>query len=168
MNYIGQAIGIVAIIISVLIYYQHSRAKMVFFKLITDVLWVLHHLLIFSYTAAATTGIAIIREIVFLRGKKSRLGHVLNIVIFSIMFVTVSLFTWKDVFSFFPALASVLATVAFGSDREKLIRVFAFISSVSMLFYGIHYCSIPTIINEVLVESSIAVILYKEHKTKGL
>lgn len=167
MNYIGQAIGIAAIVVSMLIYYQRSRARMVFFKLITDVLWVLHHLSIFSYTAAATTGIAIFRELVFLRKERSVFSNAFCIVAFSVMFCFASAFTWKDGFSVFPAIGSVLSSVAFGSDRVKLIRIFAFISSVSMMIYGIHYCSVPTIINEVLVEISIAVTMYKERRMKG-
>lgn len=166
MNYIGQFIGIIAIIVSFFIYIQKSRGKMVFLKLVTDFLWVAHHFSISSYTAAVTTGIAVFRELAFLK-KSKNVRDTLEILIFSVLFVLSSVFTWKDWFSIFPSAASVLSTIAFGSDRIKLIRIFAFLSSVCMLIYGIHYFSIPTVINEILVESSIIIALIKRHKTKG-
>lgn len=166
MNYIGQLVGIAAIIVSLFIYIQPSRYRMVFLKLITDLLWLLHHASILSYTAVATTGIAIFREIVFLPERKNKYNSVI-LFVFSVFFVVGAIFTWKDGFSVFPAIASVLSTVAFGSNNVRLIRIFAFMSSVCMFIYGIHYFSIPTIINEVLVESSIIISFARERKLKG-
>lgn len=166
MNYIGQLVGIAAIIVSLFIYIQPNRYRMVFLKLVTDFLWVLHHVSILSYTAVATTGIAIFREIVFLPERKSKYNNVI-LFVFSVLFVAAAIFTWKDGFSVFPAIASVLSTVAFGSNKVRLIRIFAFMSSVCMFIYGIHYFSIPTMINEVLVESSIIISFARERKMKG-
>lgn len=166
MNYIGQLIGIAAIGVSSLIYIQKSRLKMVIMKLVTDVLWVLHHISIMSYTAAATTGIAIIREIVFLR--KHKKSHEIYILIgFSALFTAAAVFTWRDCFSVFPAVGSVLSTLAFGSKEVRLIRFFAFLSSVCMMIYGIHYISIPTIINECLVQTSIIASFVQVHRNSG-
>lgn len=166
MNYIGQIIGIFAIAVSTFIYIQPSRYRMVLLKLVTDFLWLAHHFLIFSYPAAATTGIAILREILLLPRRKS-IGKEPILIGFSVLFAAAAVFTWKDGFSVLPATASILATVAFGSDRVRLIRIFGFMSSVCMLVYGLHYFSIPTMINEVLVESSIIISLLQERKAKG-
>ena len=166
MIYIGQTIGVLAIIVSALIYIQPNRYRMVFLKLVTDFLWVAHHILIFSYPAAATTGIAILREFILLpKGKNNHNKAVL--VVFSALFAATAVFTWKDSFSVLPAIASVLSTVAFGSSKIRLIRIFAFMSSVCMFVYGLHYFSIPTIINEILVEGSIIFSLVQEKKAKG-
>lgn len=163
MNYIGQLVGIIAIGVSFLIYIQTSRYKMVLLKLVTDVLWVAHHFLIFSYTAAATTGISALRELVFLPKKKNTYNGII-LFLFSLLFVTVAMLTWKDNFSIFPAIASVLATLAFGSNRVNLIRFFAFLSSICMLIYGVHYFSVPTVINEILTQASIIISFIKERK----
>lgn len=163
MNYIGQLIGIAAIGVSSLIYIQKSRIRMVLMKLVTDVLWVLHHISILSYTAAATTGIAIIREVVFLR-KHKKSYEICILIGFSALFTAAAVFTWRDVFSVFPAVGSVLSTLAFGSKEVRLIRFFAFLSSVCMMIYGIHYISIPTIINECLVQTSIIASFVQAHR----
>lgn len=165
MNYTGQLIGIAAIAVSFFIYIQTKRYRMVMMKLITDFLWFAHHVSIFSYTAAATTAIAVLRELIFLR-KDKRTHGVAVLIVFSLLFILSSVLTWKDGFSALPAAASILATLAFGSDRVRLIRMFSFISSVCMFIYGIHYFSIPTVINEMLVESSIIISFVRERKAK--
>lgn len=166
MNYMGQLLGIAAMIISFFIYVQTSRCKMVMLKLVTDFLWAAHHILIASYTAAATTGIAILRELLFLP-KKERTRSLTVLAVFSVLFVAAAIFTWKDNFSVLPAIASVLLTLAFGNSKVKAIRGFAFLSSVCMLAYGIHYFSIPTIINEILVEGSVVISFIRENKKKS-
>lgn len=165
MNYIGQAIGIVAIAVSFLIYQQKSRRKMVAVKLITDFLWVAHHLSILSYPAAATTSVSVLRELLFLPEKSTGYRKFL-VPIFSVFFLSAALLTWKDIFSLFPAVASCLTTVAFGNKRVKMIRLFTLCASVSMMTYAIHYFSVPTVINEALVQGSIIVAFAKERKNK--
>lgn len=165
MNFIGQFVGMVAIAVSFFIYIQTKRYRMVLLKLITDFLWFAHHVSIFSYTAAATTVIAVFRELIFLHKDCKKHGGII-ILVFSLLFVLSALLTWRDCFSLLPAATSVLSTLAFGSDRVKLIRVFSFASSVCMFVYGIHYFSIPTIINEILVESSIIISLIRERKIR--
>lgn len=165
MNFIGQFVGMAAIAVSFFIYIQTKRYRMVLLKLITDFLWFAHHVSIFSYTAAATTVIAVFRELIFLRKDCKKHGGII-ILVLSLIFVLSALLTWRDCFSLLPAATSVLSTLAFGSDRVKLIRAFSFASSVCMFVYGIHYFSIPTIINEILVESSIIISLIRERKIR--
>lgn len=166
MNYIGQLIGIIAIGVSFLIYIQPSRFKMVLLKLVTDFLWVAHHVSISAYTAAAATGIAIIRELIFLPERKDSYNKLI-LFVFSSLFALAAVLTWKDNFSVFPAIGSILSTVAFGSYRIRLVRAFSLLSSICMLIYGIHCFSIPTVINEILVEGSIIISFVRERKMKG-
>ena len=158
---IGQIIGIIAIAVSSVIYLQRTRKKMIICKLITDLLWVIHHLCIFSYTAAATTAIAIGREFIFMQENKKWSKSPIWICIFSILFFASAIFTWKDIFSIFPPVASSLATIGFFCKKVKKIRIFSLLSSFGMMAYGIHYFSIPTILNEIIVEISIITTLIK-------
>lgn len=143
--------------VSVLIYLQRKRRNILALKLTTDVLWSMHHLLIFSYSAAATTTIAILREIVFYNYNKKWAKSTWWSVGFSTVFILAALMTWKDAFSIIPALSSILTTVAFGSKKIAITRMFAFLASVGMLFYGVHYNSAATVANECLTQLSIIV-----------
>lgn len=169
MENVGQLIGFAAMAVSTIIYWQRRRKNRLILKLTTDVLWAAHHLMIFSYSAAATTSVAIFREIVFYNYDRKWAKSKLWCVVFSIVFVLASLMTWKDIYSIVPAVSSVLTTIAFGSKKITITRAFAFLASVGMLTYGIHYNSIATVINEFLTELSIiaSIIICRSMKRKG-
>ena len=156
MQNVGQIVGFAAMAVSMLIYLQRKRKNILILKLSSDVLWALHHLMILSYTAALTTAIAIFREIVFYNYDKKWAKSRWWSVGFSLVFVMAALFTWKDAFSIIPAIGTVLTTVAFGSKRIGVTRLFAAMASIGMLFYGLHYHSFATVINECFTQISIA------------
>ena len=163
---LGQIMGIAAILVSSVIYVQPKRKLVIFLKLITDFLWIAHHLLICSYTAAATTSAAVFRELIFMQNKKWARNKAW-LYIFSAVFILSAFLARKDIFSVFPAVSSILSTVAFFSTDIKKIRIFGFASSLGMLVYGIHYFSVPTIINEIMVETSIITILIKNRRAEN-
>lgn len=128
MKNIGQIIGFFAMAVSVLIYLQRKRRNILALKLTTDVLWAMHHLLILSYSAATTT-IAIFREIVFYNYDKKWAKSKWWGIGFSMTFILASLLTWKDAFSIIPAFGTILTTIAFGNkkhDDNKNICVISF------------------------------------------
>lgn len=143
--------------VSALIYLQRKRRNILALKLTTDVLWVIHHLLIFSYSAAATTTVAIFREGVFYNYDKKWASSKWWVVGFSTVFVFAALMTWKDAFSIIPAISSILSTVAFGSKKIAITKLFAFLASIGMFVYGIHYNSMATVANECITQLSIIV-----------
>lgn len=157
MDKIGQIIGFAAMAAAVLIYPQRKRRNILTLKLSTDVLWATHHLLIFSYTAAAVSAIAIFREIVFYNYDKKWAKSKWWSVGFSVIFFLAVLLTWKDIFSIIPAVGTVFTTIAFGSEKVTVTRIFAFFASVGMLIYGVHYNSAATIANECLTQLSIII-----------
>lgn len=157
MENVGQIIGFAAMAVSVLIYLQRRRRNILALKLTTDVLWAMHHLLIFSYSAAATTTIAIFREIVFYNYDKKWAKSKWWGIGFSMAFILASLLTWKDAFSIIPAFGTILTTIAFGNKNMTITRIFASLASVGMMIYGLHYNSVPTVINECLTQLSVAV-----------
>lgn len=69
---VGQLFGFVAIGVSYFIFQQKNRKRLLVFKLIADLLWVTHFALIGGYTAMATTGVGVARELVFF-AKRQRL-----------------------------------------------------------------------------------------------
>ena len=85
--WIGQAIGVLAMLESFFIFQVADRRKMVLLKLVDDVLWIVHFILIGGYTGALTTTVALFREIVFyFRGEKKWASSLLWAVGFSIVF----------------------------------------------------------------------------------
>ena len=166
MEITAQIIGFVAMAVSIAIFWQRKRKNMLVMKLTTDVLWASHHMMIFNYTAAVTTAVAILREFVFYNYDKKWARSKWWSVVFSAVFAAAAVITWRDAYSIIPAISCILSTVAYGSKSVMKIKVFAFLASVGMLINGIHYRSLPTFVNECLTElsiiSAICITAYKE------
>ena len=114
MFWIGQAVGVFAMIESFFIFQVTDRRKMVTLKLIDDILWVAHFLLIGGYTGALTTAIAIGRELIFYCKGNARWANSIQWAFgFSLIFAACAPLTWVDIFSIFPAAASISAMWAF-------------------------------------------------------
>lgn len=158
LYWIGQVIGGLAMIESFFIYQVSERKKMVALKLLDDVLWVLHFLLIGGYTAALTTGIAIFREIVFyFRGEKKWASHTAWLIGFLLAFAACAPLTWQNIFSLFPAAASVVSTLSFWVKRTEVGKTILFPSVLCMFVYDIVYLSYSGIITQFVSIASIVI-----------
>ena len=65
MYILSQIFGFSAMIVSFFIYQQGKRKRVIFLKLITDILWVLNFIFVGGYVGALTTSVSIFREIIF-------------------------------------------------------------------------------------------------------
>ncbi len=166
MFYAAQGIGFIAIAVSFFIYLQKNRKKMLMCKLATDVLWVLHHIFISSYTAAMIASVSVFRELIFSADHKKWARSKIWILVFSILSIASAVLTWRDVYSIFPPIASIMLIVAFWNKKRGLTRIFGFISSVCMFVYGWHYYSVATVVNEVLTQASIFIAVITEKRCK--
>lgn len=114
-------------------------------------MWAAHHFLIGNTIAAITTGTAISREILLIKKRKF-----VFLIIFPILFFIPLLFTYKNITSLIPPLASSVSTFGFYNKNVRLIKVFGVSASVLMLIYGVCNNSAATVVNEFIVLSSIA------------
>ena len=157
---IGQAIGILDILFSYFIFSQKSNGSILKFKLISDLMWVVHFMLIGTYTAMATTSLSLIREILFISRDKSRaLQSKWWIAVFCIGYCLCAAVTWGGVWSIFPPIASSLATIGFWNRDVRIIRIVNLAVCVCMLVYGVATRSFATVINQIYTAASIFVIL---------
>lgn len=163
LYWIGQGVGVLAMIESFFIYQIADRRKMVAAKLIDDVLWVTHFLLIGGYTGALTTGIAIFREIVFyFRGERKWASSVWWAVGFSILFASCAPLTWSNIFSIFPATASVVSTWVFWVKDTTLGKLIQLPSAVCMFIYDIVCRSYSGTLTQIITLTSIILFFVKK------
>ena len=168
MNIIGQIIGFAAVGISVFVFQQGTMKRMSAFKLICDILWTLHFLLIGAYTGMVTTTIAILREILLINRKKvPKTDNRIFLFPFCVCFFLAGFITWKNVFSVLPVCASCIATVAFGKKDTAASRKLSLLVSFLMMVYGISVISFSTILNEILTVSSILVSFVRDKKNRA-
>ena len=157
--WIGQIIGVIAMIESFFIFQVSERKKMVILKLVDDFLWVIHFLLIGGYTGALTTSVAVIREIIFYyKGSKKWANSKWWAIGFSFIFLLCSLLTWTNVFSLLPALASSISTWVFWVDETKHAKIIQIPCVILMFIYCIVCSSYSGILTQLI--TLISIIIY--------
>ena len=156
--WIGQAIGLIAMVESFFIFQVTDRRKMVALKLLDDVLWVTHFLLIGGYTAALTTGIAVFREVIFYhRGDKKWANSIWWAFGFSVAFAACAPLTWVNIFSIFPAAASVVSTWVFWVNKTERAKLIQLPSAICMFAYTLVYSSYSGMMTQIITISSIII-----------
>lgn len=161
---IAMFFGVLGVAANVIIYQQKSGKKLLMYKLISDVIWMLHYLSLNAISGALVAGIGIIRETVFLNQNKKWAQSKLWLVLFLILSVLSAAFTWKNVFSVLPALASVLSVYSFWRSKPSLTRTLAFPISASMLTYDLACGSYMGICNEIFTLGSAIVGIFRNRK----
>lgn len=150
-------IGAMGIAANVLIYQQKSGRRLLLYKLISDILWVAHYLLLHANTVALIAAMNVFREIVFFNKNKKWAKSRLWIIFFVTYSIVSAVLTWKSAYSALPAVASILSVISFYKSDPQMSRNLAFPISASMLTYDIFCGSTMGIINELLTLASAAV-----------
>lgn len=155
---IGQILGFVGMATEFCIYQHSTKERMVLTKLAADVIWATHFFLIGGWTGAATTTVAIFREIVcyYSHSRKWAQSKVW-MYLFCVFFFCCGLFTWKGVYSLFPPICSVISTMAFWAPSPKRTKILQIPSASVMLTYNLIVNSISGATSSILSLTSIAI-----------
>ena len=158
---LASVVGALGIGANVWIYQQKTGKRLLVFKLISDVLWALHYLLLGGFSGAAIASIGIIRESIFLHQKYKWAQSRLWLLLFVGLAVGSAALTWQSPMSILPAVASLLSVFGFWRNKPTLSKILAFPISFCMLTYDIYVWSYMGIANEAftLVSATVAVIL---------
>lgn len=160
--WIGQAIGVIAMIESFFIYQVSSRRKMLALKLIDDLLWTIHFITLGGITGALTTGISITRGLVFYnKGTKKWASSPWWAVGYSLIYLACAPLTWSGISSIFPPLASAMATWGFWIDKTEHGKIIHALVAACMLAYAIVLHSYSGILTQVVTISSIVIFFIK-------
>ncbi len=166
LYYIGQAIGVIAMIESFFIYQTKNRKTMVALKLLDDVLWVTHFLMIGGYSAALTTGIAVFREIVFYnKVDKKWANYIFWPIAFSVVFAACAIVEYQSIFGFLPPMASIASTWAFWQSDGRVAKLIQFPSVLCMFVYDIVERSYAGTITQIISIISIVLFFVREARS---
>ena len=166
--WIGQAFGVIAMVVTFFIFQATDRRKMLALKLLDDLLWVTHFVLLGGYTAALTTSVAVFREMIFYyKGKKPWASNILWAIGFSLAFAACAPLTWIDIFSIFPAIASVGATWSFWANKTTHTKLIQLPVAICMFIYCTVYSSYSGMLTQIITITSIALFFARGFIKKG-
>ena len=166
---IATIIGALGIGANCIIYQQKNGKNLLMWKLISDVLWLLHYLFLNAYSGCAVALIGVFRELVFYRENKRGTKNIFYLLIFICITIFSSVLTWKGIASVFPAVASIISIAGFWKASPKISRKLAFPISTLMLSYDLTCNSYMGIVNEILTmcATTIAIVHNKRKDDKN-
>lgn len=152
--------GALGVLANAIIYQQKTGTKLLIWKICSDVLWMLHYLILGGFSAAAIAFIGIVRESIFLNKKHAWARSRLWLLLFVALSISSAVLTWQSIISILPMTASVLSVFAFYRANPVLSRILAYPISLCMMIYDIFILSHMGIINETLtlISTTIAVV----------
>ena len=110
---------------------------------ISNIINLVHYLILGAYSGCITKVIAIFRDIfIVLKEKNKRLSSVLFLIIFLLIYVGVSIYTFTNILSLFPLLAAIIYIIPTWLGNSKTVKKTALFCYVLWLIYNIYVLSI--------------------------
>lgn len=166
MNYIlGQIIGIIAFIISLIAYHYQEKKKILSTSIISNTLKLIHYLLLGATSGGLTKLIAILRDFIIIKKEKYKFLSS-NILFFDllILYVLISFLTYKNILSLLPIIASLTNFIPVWNGNTMTIKKAAFFCYLFWLIYDISISSISGIISHTISILSIFLTIIKSNK----
>ena len=168
MKLISEILGFIGVGLNAVVYQQKKRDRLLVFKLISDVVWMLHYGLMGNYSGAAVATIGIARESTFLVADKKGMDRRPFLLVFLGCACFSVWLTWGGWFSVLPATASFLSVISFWQQKPRVSRLLALPISACMVIYSTMVGSYAGIANEIFtVTSTVIGIIRHDIKKKA-
>lgn len=162
-NPTAQAVGIVAYFFSAYSVYQKDEYRLRLFMSISAFVWVLHHFLLHSYTAAILLLVIAVRCYLSSAFLEKSFNYRLRVAItFIIINALCTYFAWEGSVSLFAFSAATVATISVLLTTGFWTRVLLISVEAMWLAYNIHVLSIGGIIACLTDGLIMTFVLYKD------
>lgn len=154
---LAQIIGFVGTIIIVIGMQQKKYDRIVFCKISNEFISAIHYFLLGGYTGMLINFASCFTNGVYWYRNKKEKSTLIFQIIFGIMFVVIGALSWHGPISIFVVAAKLISSVSLGINNPRIIRILNLISNPCWLIYNIYMGSIPGIISDMLVISSVLI-----------
>ena len=137
MSLLIDGLGVLGIITTFMVYQQKERKRMLIWKLITDLVWILHYYLLGGYSACAITVVAIFRSIVFMNDDKKWAQGKKWLYIFLAASLVMSALAWQGPITLLTLFSSLISIVAYWMPNTGMTRFITLPAAVLYLVYTI-------------------------------
>jgi hypothetical protein len=168
MTYIiAQILGFVAFFFSLIAFHRKNKNKILSNMIISNVLNLIHYLLLGAYSGCITKVLAIIRDnFIILKDRNKKLSNNIYLILFILIYIIAGIFTYNGIVSILPLTAALIYIIFIWNGKELTIKKVGFGTYFLWLIYNICVLSIPGIISNIvsIISTFIAIISYKKVK----
>ena len=148
---ISQFIGFAAFFVSIFAYHKNKKEKILGNMVISNILNLIHYLLLGAYSGCITKIIAICRDyFIILKSKNKLFSSNIFLIIFILIYIVTGILTYKSKWSVLPLLAAIIYIVPVWNGDELTIKKTAFVCYFLWLIYNIFVFSIAGIVSNVI------------------
>jgi hypothetical protein len=157
-----QLFGYAAVALLFISFQVNSRNNILGLLILGMVFLATHQYLLGAFAGAVANGLTIVRNLTFRHKNDSKvLNHYIWPYVFSVVLVVSGIFFWQGWHSLLPAFAVIASTFALWADDTRTIRILSLIGPLLWLPYAFIIESLPTILIQVVILSSIAIAMYR-------
>ena len=163
---VGQAFGIVAIILGFISYQVRTQRKLLFVQSAVSFVFCIHFFLIGAYSGMAMNAVSLIRNFVYdYRMKKGYSGKLLPCIFVGIQIVA-CLITWEAWYSVFILLGLCINTYCMSFTNPQSVRKSILVTSPLVLAYDLFARSVGGSIFETVSVISAAIGIWRNRASK--
>jgi len=159
-----QLIGLLGFCILVLSFYKRETVKILTYQITSNFAYTVHYFLLGGLSGAFCSLIGIIRNIVLIKLKNSKL----IIPIFILLYLIVTILFFEGIYSLFPMIANSTYLIMITYKEKRKLLIGAIISSVLWILYSAFVSSYVSIITESILLISNTVQLIKIKKVNNI
>lgn len=147
----AQILGLFPMVLAFFTYLFNDRRKVIGLKMMSDLLWAVHFLMLGEMAGCVINLINTVRNVIFSRkDRKKWASHISIPILFCGLSMAGTIAVWDGARSILPLLGSALAIVGFWCSKPKMMRRFILPGVFLWLVYGIVTYSVSTIICNVV------------------
>ena len=163
---IGQALGILATVITVISYQMNTKKSLLLVQTAATACTCLAYLFLGAASGFALNVVCIIRNVVFYFQKDSGKAHTLTALTLALAMVVLGTLSWQGPVSLLIIAALAANTVFLSFGNPQLLRKSILGTSTLVLLYNIFVFSLGGIANEALsiVSSAVGILRFRREK----
>lgn len=152
MSFLAQIIGIVGLLVIVVGMQAKEKKHLLFSQAITNTCFVIQYFLLGAVTGAIMYIVNTIRTFTFYMWDKKELKpNVLLLLFFVLLAIGFGLYTYKDIFSILPIIASIATTYGGWQKKSKVLRIGMIISSSILIIHDLYFGAYTGMLTYVVV-----------------
>lgn len=159
---IAQIIGFIALLLLVIVFQKNNRKSMLRLMMVAALLYSVHFFILGALTGSALNLLNMFRSYVFAsRDDKQWAKYNWWLYVFIGAIIILGVTTWGGWYSILALTAVLVQTIAFWSTNTKFIRYISLLVPPCWFAYNYIVGSIPGMITEVMILSSLLVGIYR-------
>lgn len=163
---VSQVVGFIAFVLSLVAYHQEKKKTIFQTMIISNLLEIIHYILLGAYSGCITKVIALIRnEIIIVKEKNKKIDNYIVLIGLFIIYLISGILTYENIYSILPILAATIYLFFVWNGDELKVKKVAFYCYFIWLIYNICVFSIAGITSNIVSIISTFIATYNQKRS---